>query len=181
MKIIAVYGSSMVQPGEEDYDAGIAIGRALGQAGFVVMTGGYDGIMAAASQGAADVGGHVIGVTTDVFANRRGDGTHANQWVKEEIRLPTLRERLMHLVVEPDGYVCMPGGLGTMHELITVWELVRAGDIPRRPIVCYGDFWQQMLAALLTNPYIRKASWDYLHHAHSASEVVAFLKTEMDT
>jgi len=174
VKTIAVYGSSMVQPGEADYIAAYDVGAALALADFAVMTGGYGGIMEAASRGAAEAGGHVIGVTTDVIEALRQRG--ANQWVRDEIRHATLRERLMHLVLNADGYVVMPGGLGTLHELVTVWELMRTRDIPTAPVICYGDYWTETLQTLRESPYIRPDSWDMLNIAHSPDAVVDLLK-----
>ena len=57
MKTISVFGSSRVNPGDEDYEAAVAVGAALAQAGYAVMTGGYSGIMEAASKGANEAGG----------------------------------------------------------------------------------------------------------------------------
>lgn len=176
IKTVAVYGSSIVQSHEADYIAAYQVGKLLAQAGYNVMTGGYAGVMGAASQGAAEVGGHVIGVTTTAFDNGRGDGFKANQWVVDEIRHPTLRERLLHLVLEADAYVVMPGGLGTLHELITVWELMRVGDIPRRPLICYGTYWDDMLEPIRHSPYIRKEAWQLLLYAHQPQDVIELLQ-----
>ncbi len=178
MKKIAVYGSSMSQPEEADYIAAYEVGQALAQAGFTVMTGGYAGIMEAASKGAAEVGGRVIGVTTDVFDKGRGDGTQINAWVSQEIRYITLRERLLHLVLGADAYVCMPGGLGTLHELITSWEFIRVGDIPQRPIICYGDYWSKMLEPMRHTPYLKPIIWDYLTFVDSPQALIDTLHEE---
>src|SRR5512134_1709123 len=95
-KVISVFGSSAPRPGSADYEAARTLGRLLARAGFVVQTGGYSGIMAGASQGAAEAGGHVIGVTCAQIERFRP--IPANQWVTEEIKKRTLRERLFYLV-----------------------------------------------------------------------------------
>ncbi len=179
MKAVAVYGSSMVQADQPDYVATYAVGKALAEAGYAVMTGGYAGVMEAASKGAHDVGGHVIGVTTSVFKNGRGDGFTPNQWLVDEIRHETLRERLLHLVLEADAYVCMPGGMGTLHELITVWELMRAGDIPTRPLLCYGGYWRDMLAPMRQSLYIRPNSWEMLRFVNTPQAIINELAVQL--
>lgn len=166
----------MVQPYEADYIVSYEVGKALAEAGFAVMTGGYAGIMEAVSRGAAEAGGHVIGVTTARIEEFRGHKIKPNQWVVDEIRHPTLRERLMHLVLEADAYVCMPGGLGTLHELITVWELMRVGDIPSRPLICYGNYWREMLAPLRESQFIVKSAWEIPQFVQSPQDVVCLLK-----
>ncbi|MFW5709194.1 MAG: LOG family protein [Chloroflexota bacterium] len=175
MKTIAIYGSSIVQADHVHYEAAYQVGRALAAAGYTVMTGGYAGVMEAASKGAAEVGGHVIGVTTEVFTALRGDGAQPNPWVVDEIRHPSLRERLTHLVLEADGYICMPGGMGTLHELITVWELMRVGDIPTRPLLCYGDYWREMLEPIQRSPYARPQAWQMVHFVQTPDDVVTLL------
>ncbi|MBC7815027.1 MAG: LOG family protein [Burkholderiales bacterium] len=173
MKTIAVFGSAVPKPEEMDYQHAYELGRALCASGYQVMTGGYSGVMEAVSKGGCEVGGHVIGVTTALFDATRPNG--ANQWVKQEIKYLTLRERLIHMIVEPDGYVAMPGGLGTLNELVMVWELMRVDDIPRRPLICYGQYWERMLANFVESPYIQPTFWDLLTFADTPEEAVAAL------
>ncbi len=68
--VIAVFGSSTVREDSPLYARSLALGRALAERGAVVMTGSYDGVMAAASRGAREAGGHVIGVTVEMFETR---------------------------------------------------------------------------------------------------------------
>lgn len=174
MKTVAVYGSSRITSEEPEYDQACAVGQALAAAGYMVMTGGYNGIMEAISKGAAAAGGHVIGITTDSIESART--IKANQWVQEEIKHVLFSERLAYLVKNADGYVTMPGGIGTLHELINVWELMRLGEIPHRPLICYGTFWQEMLGRMLNHNYVHPDYIQYLHFAHTPQEVVAHLQ-----
>ena len=68
--LIAVYGSSAVRPGDPAYELALALGRAAAKAGAAVMTGGYHGTMEACSRGAHEEGGHVVGVTVELFEKR---------------------------------------------------------------------------------------------------------------
>ena len=174
---IAVYGSSKVQPHEEDYLAACAVGSVLAENGYTVMTGGYSGIMEAASKGAAEAGGQAIGVTAGSIERYR-NGT-VNAWVTKEIRQETLRERILYLILEPAAYVVMPGGTGTLNELITAWELVRVGDIPKRPIICYGEYWKNMLATMQKSPYLAADAWELLDFAEAPQEIVDILQIKM--
>lgn len=171
---IAVYGSSAVQPTDSVYQDSKAIGYALGQAGFTVMTGGYGGVMAAASEGASQADATVIGVTSDTIEAIRKSGP--NQWVQQIVSYPTLTERLLHLIREADGYVVMPGGIGTLNELILAWELLRINEIPARPLVCYGDYWRDGLVGLRNSSYIPDVYWSLLTFADSPQAVVAALR-----
>ena len=77
--VVAVFGSSTLQELDPAYEAVRRLGAELAARKFAVMTGGYGGAMAAASRGAHEAGGHVIGVTVDLFEHRGG----ANPWVRE--------------------------------------------------------------------------------------------------
>ncbi|MBI4316022.1 MAG: LOG family protein, partial [Chloroflexi bacterium] len=109
MKIVSVYGSSAPADGSAAYAEAMGIGRQLAEAGFTVATGGYRGVMEAASRGAATAGGHVIGVTCSLLENWR-EGLSANAWVKDVIKFGSLRERLYHLVEFCDAAVALGGG-----------------------------------------------------------------------
>ena len=169
-KIISVFGSSNPQPGSADYESARTVGRLLAEAGFVVQTGGYSGIMAAASQGANEAGGHVIGVTSAQIENFRP--MPANQWVKEEIKCQTLRERLSYLVENNQGTIVMPGGIGTLSEMALAWSLVQVGEISPRPIIVVGGLWQRTLAAFVEESYIRPAHQTLITTVRTANEAV---------
>ena len=179
MKTVAVYGSSAVKSHHADYIAAQNVGKALAQAGYAVMTGGYSGIMEAASRGAAEAGGRVIGVTTSCIETHRGPKTHVNQWVIEEIRQPTLRERLMYLILQSDAYIIMPGGLGTLTELALTWELIRVDELPTRPTICYGSYWADILASFRQCAYITPDTWRVLDFAETPHEVTNILKATL--
>lgn len=152
-KVISVFGSSSPLPGSADYEAARRVGRLLAEAGFAVQTGGYGGVMAGASQGAAEASGHVIGITSVRIEGFRADG--ANQWVKEETKYETLYERQTHLVGRCEGAIVLAGGIGTLAEFSLMWSLVQVGEISPRPIVAVGGLWQRTLAAYMDEAYIR--------------------------
>lgn len=152
-KIISIFGSSAPPAGSADYEAARTVGRLLAEAGFTVQTGGYGGIMAGASRGANEAGGHVIGVTSAHMEQWRP--TPPNQWVIEEKKHQTQLQRLLYLVENCDGVIVMPGGIGTLSEMALVWSLVQVGEIPRRPIILVGGLWQRTLAAFLDEAYVR--------------------------
>src|SRR5262245_3144100 len=105
------------------------------------MTGGYGGAMAAASRGAQEAGGHVIGVTVDLFECRGP----VNPWVRERVHTPDLFERLRYLVQSADGFIAVPGSIGTLTELFLVWTLVSVEGREPAPIVLMGAHWRSWL------------------------------------
>ena len=115
------------------------LGAALARAGFAVASGGCGGAMEAASRGASEAGGKVIGVVATAFPGK------ANRWVQEKIVVEKWEERLLRLVAIGGGYVACPGGTGTLVELAVVWEMLHKRLLSGRPLVALGDFWKPII------------------------------------
>ncbi len=140
---IAVFGSGAAMlPHEPAYELAFRLGQLLAAAGFRVLTGGYDGTMAAVSRGAWSAGGHVTGITMTLFTEP------PNPWLTEERRVDSFTERLAVLCDQADGYVVLPGGVGTLNELGYTWSILLTGAVPRRPLVLLGESWRRLLACL---------------------------------
>jgi uncharacterized protein (TIGR00730 family) len=139
---VSVFGGSQPKPGSEAYIEAQALGRALAEHGHTVLTGGYVGIMEAVSRGAAEAGGHVIGVTCVDIERFRPMG--ANAWVKEEWRTQTLMERLQTLIDRCDAALALPGGPGTLTEISLMWNLMIIQSLQPRPLILIGGNWKSV-------------------------------------
>lgn len=138
-KVITVFGSSRPKETDADYQQAYQLGRALGGAGFAVCSGGYGGVMEAASRGAKHAGGTTIGVTAEFFQR------DANSWIDNEVRVVSWQDRLFELVRRGDGFVVCKGGTGTLAELAVVWEMLNKAVISGKPMVVLGEFWVPIL------------------------------------
>jgi uncharacterized protein (TIGR00725 family) len=143
---VAVFGSARLRPGDPEYAEARDLGGLLASAGWTICTGGYDGAMAAASEGAAGAGGHVVGVTIAGWAPRRS----ANRWVGEERAAGGLIARLTELL-ESDAWVAVAGGIGTLSEVALAWNLLQTGDVGSRPLVLVGRRWRELTPLLRTH------------------------------
>jgi uncharacterized protein (TIGR00730 family) len=142
-KTIAVFGSSRREEGSVLYREAYDLGRALAGAGYAVLSGGYNGSMAAVSRGAREAGGRVTGVTCAVF-----DPLPPNPWLTEEIKAPTLLERLSIMLDRADGFVAVRGGIGTLSEVTLAWSLLQTRSLAGKPLVLMGADWQAVMDAL---------------------------------
>lgn len=177
MRTITVYGSSQVSPGSADYRTAERIGRGLARAGLTVMSGGYLGLMEAVSKGAKTAGGHVIGVTTDQIGGQFK--VSPNPYLDEVINFADLRDRLHHMVLHADGYLALPGGIGTLHEIAETWELMRIGGIPSRPFLCYGPLWAEMIGKLQASVYLGPGYHGMIAFADQPAEALAYFERAM--
>ncbi len=175
--IISVFGSSTPEPDSEVYEEARQLGAMLAEVGFAVATGGYGGTMAAVSRGAAEAGGHVIGVTSDHLEKWRP--MPPNEWVGEEIRLASLRERLLRLVTVNDGMIALPGGIGTLSEVALAWSLMQTGEMAQRPLVLLGPLWRETIRTYAQAEYIRPRDMDLIYLATSAETAVGYIRQRL--
>jgi uncharacterized protein (TIGR00730 family) len=175
--VISVFGSSAPLPESEAYEDARRLGGLLAEAGFTVATGGYGGTMAAVSRGAAEAGGKVIGVTSSHMEKWRP--TPPNEWVSEEIRHPAQRERLLHLVMNNDGMIALPGGIGTLSEVALAWSLMQTGEIAERPLVLLGPTWRETIRVYAQAEYIRPRDMDLIYLATSAETAVGYMRQRL--
>jgi uncharacterized protein (TIGR00730 family) len=140
---VAVFGGSEHGPGTGWYEEAREAGAILAGSGAAVVTGGYGGIMEAASRGAAEAGGRVVAVTTRAFPEER-----PNRWIGEEHREDDLYGRTRRLIELADAFLLFPGRSGTLAEAAFLWALVRAGSAESRPVAAVGEAWAALLGCL---------------------------------
>ncbi|HPH96651.1 MAG TPA: LOG family protein [Anaerolineaceae bacterium] len=146
---ITVFGGANPQPGEPAYQEAYELGRLLALQGHTVLTGGYIGTMEAVSRGAAEAGGHVIGVTcTPIELWRK---VSANAWVKEEWRCQTLTQRLDRLIEGSQAWIALPGGVGTLAEISLAWNQMIIQALPVRPLILVGTGWQSVIELMFAS------------------------------
>jgi uncharacterized protein (TIGR00725 family) len=179
MKIISVFGGSLPTPGSPAYLEAYLLGKQLGSEGFAVQTGGYIGTMEAVSKGAAEAGGHVIGVTCDEIEAWRP--VAPNQWVKEQKRRPTLRERLYVLIDECDGAIALPGGIGTLAEVALTWAQLQIQPEDLRPLILLGKGWEHTIQTFTgeLGAYIKDVDQKRILLEPTVSSAVARLKQSL--
>jgi uncharacterized protein (TIGR00730 family) len=128
IQTIAVFCGSNYGASEEFADGARALGRALGKAGITIVYGGTTkGLMGVVADAALASGGSVHGVITDSL-HRRGQ-SHSGL-TRHEITL-TLRSRTERMVELADAFIALPGGIGTIEELMEVWTMNQLSEIDK--------------------------------------------------
>ena len=173
MPIVSIFGGGALAPGSPGYQEAATLGKLLAQAGYTVATGGYDGIMEAASRGAKEAGGRTIGVTTSHFASRK---LGPNAWIDHEIAFPTLFQRLHHLVTFSHALVALRGGVGTLSEVALAWSLMQVAEMPCKPFVLVGPHWRRILENIRRESTIKEHDLDLLSFAPTVEGVIPLLQ-----
>ena len=176
---VTVFGGSRTSPGERDYSQAQRLGRMLGEMECTVLTGGYIGTMEAVSRGAAESGGHIIGVTCEEIEAWRP--VRPNRWVQEEMRYATLRERLFALIDECTAAIALPGGPGTLTEIAVLWNHLLTNAVAPRPLILVGDGWKTVFHQfyLSHDSYIPEVQRKWLVFAPDVDQAIKQLQNQL--
>lgn len=175
MKYVAIFGSSRTPEEHSHYRLAYQLARRLAHAGYGVCNGGYWGIMDAATRGARDGGGEVIGVTLEYFTNKR-DG--ANPMLSQEESKQSLLDRVNRLMDMSSAHVVLPGSIGTLAEMFVSWNLlVTDGE---KPLILLGEEWEKIIDFLEENMEVRRKDRDLLIFARSAEEAFEQIKQHVE-
>jgi uncharacterized protein (TIGR00730 family) len=139
---VSIFGSARTTPDDPSYALAEAIARKLSDAGFSVISGGGPGIMEAANRGAFAGRSASVGLNIQLQHEQTG-----NPYQDISQTFQHFFARKVMFVKFASAYVVMPGGFGTLDELMEALTLIQTGKSRRIPIVLVGsDFWQGLLA-----------------------------------
>lgn len=138
--LISVYGSSMSTPEDADYASALRIGELIALGGGNVATGGYGGVMEAASRGAVENGGRAVGFTVQGWTMRE-----PNEYLSDNRPSADLYDRLRSLIEGSNAMVTLGGGIGTLAELALAWNHLYMRLILPRPLIVVGKDWKKVI------------------------------------
>jgi uncharacterized protein (TIGR00730 family) len=168
-RIVTIFGGSKCGEGSEEYGQALEVGRMLADRGFTICTGGYLGVMEAASRGAHERGGRVLGIVMNQFKSE------PNRYLTDKVATPHFYERLQNLITRSVGFIAIRGGMGTVTELSLVWNKLQTGVIGPRPLVLLGDCWPPVIEALRRHLVVSERDVALLDFARTAREAVAVI------
>ncbi|HEY9475989.1 MAG TPA: TIGR00730 family Rossman fold protein [Mycobacteriales bacterium] len=176
-RAVSVFGSARTQPDEPDYATGRALGAALAEAGFAVVTGGGPGTMEAVNRGAQESGGLSIGLGIELPFEQR-----LNDWVDLGIHFRYFFARKTMFVKYAQAFVILPGGFGTLDEMFEALTLVQTGKVTRFPVILLGRrYWSGLVDwlrdAALAGGKITQRELDLLTVTDDVAEAVRVIAT----
>ena len=171
-RAVAVFGSSRTDEGHSNYELAREVGRALGDAGFTVITGGGPGAMEGANRGARDAGTRSVGLAIDLPVTEP-----PNAYLDLRLDFHYFFARKVMFVRYSSAFVVLPGGFGTLDELFEALTLIQTGKIRFFPVILVGsDFWCDLVdwlrERLLGEGTIAADDLDLLRVTDSPEEVV---------
>ena len=140
---VTIFGSARARPGTFVYEEVRRVSAALTEMGCEILTGGGPGLMQAANEGASSVpgaNGRSVGIRVDLPFEQE-----VNPFVDQMFEHKTFFTRLHHFVLASDAFVVVPGGIGTVLEMLMVWQLLQVKHVEGTPLIVVGKMWQELV------------------------------------
>jgi uncharacterized protein (TIGR00730 family) len=170
---VCVFGSARTPVDHPEYALAREIGRAIGEAGYAVVTGGGPGAMEAANRGAQDAGATSVGLNIILPFEQQ-----MNPYVDIGLSFDYFFTRKLMFVRYSHSVVSLPGGYGTLDELFEVMTLIQTGEAIDHPVVLVGSsYWSGLLdwvrAELLVPGRISPEDFEIPTVSDDVAEIVA--------
>ncbi|MDD4978133.1 MAG: TIGR00730 family Rossman fold protein [Gallionella sp.] len=178
---VSIFGSARTKPDNVYYKLAEEIARLLSDAGFSVISGGGPGIMEAVNKGAFYGKSPSVGLNIQLPHEQVGN---AYQNISQTFQ--HFFSRKVMFVKFASAYVVMPGGFGTLDELMEALTLVQTGKTRRIPIILVGSaFWAGMLdwfrTTLIDEKVISPDDMDLIQLTDDPAEVVSAIFKHYET
>lgn len=168
-KIVTIFGGSRCTAGSPEYRDARELGGLLAKAGYTICTGGYLGVMEAASRGARENGGRVLGIVMNQFKSE------PNRFLTDKVATDHFYDRLQNLITRSVGFIAFRGGMGTVTEVSLVWNKLQTRVLDRRPLVLVGECWPHVVQSWKENLVVSDSDLAILDLAADASEAAKII------
>jgi uncharacterized protein (TIGR00730 family) len=169
---VSIFGSARLPPDDEYYQTAVDIASRLGAKGFSIITGGGPGIMEAGNKGATMAGVPSVGLNIVLPHEQK-----CNEYQNFMLNYRYFFARKVMFVKYSMGYVCMPGGFGTMDEFVEALTLMQTMKIYPLPLILFGrDYWQGLVDwmhnSMLDKGTIAEEDFNYITLTDDVDEVI---------
>jgi uncharacterized protein (TIGR00730 family) len=138
---VAIFGSARAQPGTFVYDEVKRVAAAVAAMDCEIVTGGGPGLMQAANEGARSAGAPgSVGIRVQLPFEQ-----DVNPFVEQAFEHETFFTRLQHFVMASDAFVVVPGGIGTVLEMLMIWQLLQVRHVDGVPLILVGKMWKGLV------------------------------------
>jgi len=178
---VTVFGSARTRADDPVYQQAVECGKQIVKRDMAVITGGGPGIMEAANKGAFEAGGKSVGLNIDLPMEQ-----DPNRYQTHQLDFRYFFIRKVMFVKYACGFVCFPGGFGTMDEFFESITLIQTNKIEPFPVVLVGhDFWDGLvdwMRGTMVEKYktVSSPDMDLFHVTDSVDEAVDYIVSRFD-
>ena len=178
---VSIFGSARLNQNNKYYKKCVEVSDLLSKNGYAVITGGGGGIMEAANKGAAQNKGVSVGLNITLPKEQK-----PNKYQSKSLHFKYFFARKVMFVKYAIGYVCMPGGFGTLDEFFEALTLIQTHKIYPFPLILFGkEYWSPLVDfmknSMLKYKTISPEDMDFIVMTDSAKEVLEIINRHMDT
>lgn len=175
-KKISIFGFADAHEDRQVWKDAFATAKLLAENGYTIVNGGGPGVMKAATLGAKEAHGRVIGVTFYPKDAPYFEGRDKSNPIDQEIKTTNYLERTLRLLDMGDAYVIFQGGTGTISEFGMAWGVARLYFGHHKPFILFGSFWHEIMEAIAKSMYIRGEELKVYRIVDTPEEVLEDLK-----
>src|SRR5574337_2012822 len=138
---VSIFGSARINKNNKYYKESVEVASLLSRNGYTIITGGGPGIMEAANKGASLNGGVSIGLNITLPKEQK-----PNKYQNRSLHFKYFFARKVMFVKYAIGYICMPGGFGTLDEFFEALTLIQTHKIYPFPLILFGkEYWSPLV------------------------------------
>jgi len=174
---IAFLGGAAWKEGDQVYTDAYETARLLAQNGYEIVNGGGPGVMRASTAGAKMGGGKTLAVTYHPNKPKRHyEGADPLNHTDEEVVTLDYFDRTKVMLQNTDLHIVFKGSLGTLSELGMTWISSWIHEPDHKPIIMFGDFWNEFLNVLQKHLTINNQERSMVKVCNSPQEVLDYVK-----
>ena len=140
---ISIFGSARTPSNHPNYNLTVEIAKAVSESGYGIISGGGPGIMEAANKGAQEANGVSVGLNIVLPFEQQ-----SNPYIDKDklIDFQYFFVRKVMFVKYAQGFIVMPGGVGTLDELFEAFTLLQTSKVNKYPIILVGvEYWNGLI------------------------------------
>ncbi len=173
--VVTIFGAARFNKDNKYYKKTVELAQALAKEGFPIISGGGPGIMEAANKGAAKMDQVSVGLNIELPHEQV-----PNPYQSVALNFRYFFARKVMFIKYSMGYVCMPGGFGTMDELFEALTLMQTNRIYHMPLILFGtEFWQGLIdwmkQTLLGFDTVSDIDFDLIKLTDDIDEVISIM------
>ncbi len=175
-RAVTIFGSARFTEENKYYKAAVEVAKLLSEKNYTIITGGGPGIMEAANRGAFENGKGSVGLNIELPMEQE-----PNEFQNISLNFRYFFVRKVMFVKYASGYVCLPGGFGTMDEVFEALTLMQTKKIYRFPLILFcRDYWEPLVDymknTMLANGTISEEDFDLIDITDDTEEVVQIIE-----
>jgi len=174
---ITFFGDSAIPEGDPVYQSVFNAAKFLAKNDYKIINGGGPGLMKAATDGAESIDGETEVVYWEPKLASFFEGKNLANIADSEDAQSNYMMRTLGLIEKGDVYIVCKGGTGTISEFGLVWALAKLYFGVHKPVILYGNFWEEIIMSFRKNMIIDEKELGVLYYANSPEEIMELIET----